>query len=212
MIALLIFPGICALAQTGEKLGFDEISQVIQTFEQLPPQDQERWLDQKWTQVSDARWLPVLEKLAARELILRQGSRPDLDPVAAVTKIALKRWYELDPQTGREAILGEVASPFPRFGEDGLGILPDPALVVMGVKMRAFRSGNVRASRGETGQTQAEPPAPPCISTVCEGFAVVSLCRPRCADGSAADFSEPSRRTKLQCAIQRNCFLVEGKC
>jgi hypothetical protein len=35
VIALLIFPGICALAQTGEKLGFDEISQVIQTFEQL---------------------------------------------------------------------------------------------------------------------------------------------------------------------------------
>jgi hypothetical protein len=78
VIALLIFQGICGFAQTGEKLGFDEISQVIQTFEQLPPEDQRLWLDRKWTQVSDARWLPVLQKLAARELILRQGSRPDL--------------------------------------------------------------------------------------------------------------------------------------
>jgi hypothetical protein len=113
---------------------------------------------EKWTQASDARWLPVLQKLAGRELILRHGSRPDLDPVVAVTKIALKRWYELDPQTGREAILSEIANPLPRFGEDALGILPDRTLVVIGVKTRAFRSGNVRASRGETGQTQAEPP------------------------------------------------------
>jgi hypothetical protein len=130
VIALLIFPGICAFAQTGERLGFDEISQVIQTFEQLPPEDQRLWLDRKWTQVSDARWLPVLQKLAARELILRQGSRPDLDPGVAVTEIALKRWYELDPQTGREAILREIASPLPRFGEDALGMLPDRTLQV----------------------------------------------------------------------------------
>ncbi len=89
VIVFLVFPSIGAFAQTGAKLGFDEISQVIQTFEQLPPEDQELWLDQQWRQVSDARWLPVLQKLAAREPILRQGSRPDLDPVAAVTKIAL---------------------------------------------------------------------------------------------------------------------------
>lgn len=47
VIAFLIFPGICAFAQTGEELGFDEISRVIQTFEQLPPEDQERWLARK---------------------------------------------------------------------------------------------------------------------------------------------------------------------
>ncbi len=130
MIAFLVLPGICAFAQTGAKLGFDEISQVIQSFEQLLPEDQELWLDQKWNQVSDPRWLPVLQKLAGREMIWRQGSRPDLEPVAAVTKIALKRWYELDPETSRQAILGEISSPFPRFGEDALGILPDRTLPV----------------------------------------------------------------------------------
>jgi hypothetical protein len=40
----------------------------------------------------------------------------------------------------------------------------------IGVKVRTFRSGNVRASRHETGKTQAKPPAPPCISIVCEGW------------------------------------------
>jgi len=121
---------ICAGAQTDAKLGFDEISQVIQRVEQLPPQDQKLWLDQKWNEVSGERWLPLLQKLATRPLIVRQGSPPDLNPVVAVTKLALQRWYELDPQTGREAILREIVSPSPRFGADALGILPDASLPV----------------------------------------------------------------------------------
>jgi len=121
---------ICAFAQTDARLGVEEISQVIQGFDQFPPQAQELWLDQKWNQVSDERWLPLLHKLAARELTFRQGPPPDFDPVAVVTKLALKRWYELDPQTGREAILREILSPLPRFGQDVLGILPDTTLLV----------------------------------------------------------------------------------
>ncbi len=81
-------------------------------------------------QVSDERWLPLLQQISARKLTFRQGSRPDLDPVAAVMRLALKRWYELDPQTAREAILKEIASPLPRFGEDAPGILPDATLPV----------------------------------------------------------------------------------
>jgi len=122
--------GIGAFAQTTAKLSLDEISQVIQTFDQLSPEDQALWLGEKWEQVSDVRWLPILQKLATRELMFRQGSRPDLDPMVAAMKLAFKRWYELDPQTAREAILREIASPYPRFGKDALGILPEPTLPV----------------------------------------------------------------------------------
>ena len=110
------------------KFSPDQIIQIIQTFEQLSPMDQNLWLGQRWAQVSDQRWLPVLQRLAARDVNLFLLGRPDFDPVVGITKLALKRWYELDPKTGREAILSEIASSAPRFGADALGILPDQIL------------------------------------------------------------------------------------
>jgi len=44
------------------KFGSDQITQIIQMVEQLSPIDQDLWLGQRWTQVSDQRWLPVLQK------------------------------------------------------------------------------------------------------------------------------------------------------
>jgi hypothetical protein len=133
--AVLLGPIIFAAAQTAalpsEQLAVvkfrpDQIDQIIQDFEQLPPGPQSIWLDKNWPQVSDLRWLPLLKKLAARPVVFRQGNDPaDFDPVVSITKLALKRWYELDPATGREAILQEITRPAPRFGEDVLGILPD---------------------------------------------------------------------------------------
>ncbi len=110
------------------KFGPDQIGRIIQTFEQLQPSDQGLWLGQRWTQVSDQRWLPLLKRLAARDVNFRQPGNPDLDPNVAMSRLALKRWYELDPQTAREAILQEITSPAPRFGADALGILPDRTL------------------------------------------------------------------------------------
>lgn len=110
------------------KFSSDQISHIIQTFEQLPPGDQDLWLGQRWTQVSDRRWLPVVERLASRDVNLRQPGNPDFDPIVRISKLALKRWYELDPPTGREAILREISSQAPRFGADALGILPDQIL------------------------------------------------------------------------------------
>jgi hypothetical protein len=110
------------------KFGADQIGQIIQTFEQLQPNAQGLWLGQRWTQVSDQRWLPILKRLAARDVNYRQPGNPDLDSAVAMSRLALKRWYELDPQTAREAILQEITSPTPRFGAEALGILPDRAL------------------------------------------------------------------------------------
>jgi hypothetical protein len=118
--------GLEQLAAT--KFSTDQIIQIIQTFEQLSPNDQDLWLGQRWTQVSDQRWLPVLQRLAVRDVNFRQSGNPDLDPIVGISKLALKRRYELDPRTGREAILREISSPAPRFGADALGILPDQTL------------------------------------------------------------------------------------
>ena len=110
------------------KFSPDPIIQIIQMFEQLSPADQGLWLGQRWTQVSDQRWLPVLQKAALRDADFRRPGNPDLDPAFGISKLALKRWYELDSRAGREAILREITSPAPRFGADALGILPDQTL------------------------------------------------------------------------------------
>lgn len=110
------------------KLSPDQIGQIIQTFEQLPPMDQEVWLGERWTQVSDPRWVPVFRKLALRGVNFRRPGNPDLYPDVRISKLALKRWYELDPQAARQTILREIESPAPRFGADALGILPDRVL------------------------------------------------------------------------------------
>lgn len=110
------------------KFSPDQIEQIIQMFEQLPPSIQDIWLGQRWSQVCDLRWLPVLQRLSSREVNFQQPGDLSVDPVAGITKLALKRWYELDPKAGRAAILREVTSPAPRFGADVLGILPDKTL------------------------------------------------------------------------------------
>jgi hypothetical protein len=76
----------------------------------------------------DSQSLDSLKKLASRELNLSHQGNFDLDPDVQTSARALQRWYELDPQTGREAILHEITSPAPRFGADTLGILPDQFL------------------------------------------------------------------------------------
>ena len=110
------------------KFGSDQITQIIQMVEQLSPIDQDLWLGQRWTQVSDQRWLPVLQRLALRDVNFRQPGNPELAPIVGISKLALKRWYALDLKTAREAILREISSPAPRFGADALGILPDQTL------------------------------------------------------------------------------------
>lgn len=110
------------------KFGPDQIGQIIQAFEHLQPIDQGLWLGQRWTQVSDQAWLPVLNRVALRDVNFRQPGNPDLNPVVGISKLALKRWYELDPKVAREVILREITSSAPRFGADALGFLPDRTL------------------------------------------------------------------------------------
>ncbi len=49
-----------------------QIQQIVQIFEQLPPSIQNIWLGQRWSQVSDLLWLPVLQRLSSREVNFQQ--------------------------------------------------------------------------------------------------------------------------------------------
>jgi hypothetical protein len=118
--------GICELS--GDRLTPDQGLALSQIFEQLPPKDQLLWLGSRWTQAGDLGWLELLRRLAGREVNLQQQRNLKFNPVVMVSKMALQRWYELDPTTGREAILREITKPTPVFGADALGILPDQIL------------------------------------------------------------------------------------
>ncbi|MGH9620911.1 MAG: hypothetical protein ACRD45_14560 [Bryobacteraceae bacterium] len=96
------------------KFSPDQIRQIIQTFEQLPPSDQELWLGQRWTQVSDPRWIPVLRKLALRDVNFRRPGNPDLYPDVRISNAAHyvsarppalqpPNRYDLRPGTTRQA-------------------------------------------------------------------------------------------------------------
>jgi hypothetical protein len=120
---------IAGIEQTAAvKLSADVIAQLQQVFEALPPLDQNLWLGQRWTQVKDPTWLPMLQRLASRDLDFRNVTRPELSVVNTVSGLAFKRWYELDPVSGREAILKEISKPAPRFNADVLGLLQDRTL------------------------------------------------------------------------------------
>jgi hypothetical protein len=73
IVALAVVSITFAVAQTpmpraenAEKLDPDQIAQIIEKFERAPLSES-YWVQQRWAQVSDARWLPALQKLAVRD-------------------------------------------------------------------------------------------------------------------------------------------------
>src|SRR5262249_47706774 len=97
-------------------------------FEDLPAQSQAEWLEYRWSDLKDPSWTPVLRKLA-----VAYQSFPEMREMTAyqslrVSGTALKRWYELDPQGARSAVLAEIVRESPRYSADILGMLKDESL------------------------------------------------------------------------------------
>jgi hypothetical protein len=104
------------------------VSQLIAIFPELPVQEQEAWLQFHWQGVAGPGWLPVLRPLA-----LHYEDFPDLRLMSAYQSLqlsaaALKRWYELDPEGARSAVVTEITRPKPRYNANILGLLPDATL------------------------------------------------------------------------------------
>jgi hypothetical protein len=104
------------------------VSQLIEVFPALAVDKQAAWLQYRWQDVKDSKWLPLLRTLA-----LHYEDFPQLREMHAYQSLelsaaALTRWYELDPEGARRAVIGEITRPKPRYNANTLGLLPDKTL------------------------------------------------------------------------------------
>jgi len=104
------------------------VAQLIGVFSALPVEKQVAWIQYRWQQVNDPNWLPLLRTMA-----LHYEDFPGLREMHAYQSLelgaaALKRWYELDPEGARDAVITEITRPKPRYNANTLGLLPDKTL------------------------------------------------------------------------------------
>ena len=107
------------------------VSLLTQHFNELAIEEQQRWLEEKWPTVRGAQWLPTLRAIAANYADYPVPNAPNVLPAYNYFKLsgdALIRWYELDPEGARPAVLGEIVRKRPRYSANTLGILPDEVL------------------------------------------------------------------------------------
>ena len=105
------------------------IVQLIESFNQLSIEDQLRWLERDWPKVKDPAWLPTLRAIASQftEFVPPRLSTEERQSLK-LTSIALTRWYDLDPEGARGAVIAEILRPKPRYSANTLGLLPDVTL------------------------------------------------------------------------------------
>lgn len=107
------------------------VSLLIEHFGQLATEEQRRWLEEKWPTVKDAAWVPTLRAIAAEYADYPVPNAPNVLPAYDFLKLsgdALIRWYELDPEGARPAVLAEIVRRRPRYSANTLGMLPDKVL------------------------------------------------------------------------------------
>jgi len=90
-------------------------AELVSGFDSLPAQAQTELFQSRWRVLDQKAMLALLPRIAERYSDQMNGS-------------ALVRWWELDPQAARPAILHEIERPHPRFGAAILGMLPDKEL------------------------------------------------------------------------------------
>jgi hypothetical protein len=104
------------------------IAELVGVFRALSPDQQATWLQYRWDAVKDPKWIALLRSIAQQY----QDYSNDRETVAyqslQVTGTALKRWYELDAEGARDAVMKEIVRPKPRYDASVLGILPDKTL------------------------------------------------------------------------------------
>lgn len=107
------------------------VSTLIEHFSELAIEEQRRWLEERWSTVEDAAWLPTLRTMAAEYADYPLPDAPNLLPAYDYFKLSgdgLVHWYELDPEGARPAVLAEIVRRRPRYSANTLGMLPDKVL------------------------------------------------------------------------------------
>jgi len=103
-------------------------NQLIAGFESLPPQAQAELFQSRWKVLDHETMLPLLRKIAERYHDFPQPREINAYQFNEASAAALERWWELDPEGARPAIIQEILRPKPRFDAHVLGRLPEKEL------------------------------------------------------------------------------------
>ena len=114
--------------ETSEDSQKQLIPELIGAFSLLSADQQITWLQNRWDAIKDRKWLPLLRTLALQYKDYPELRVMDAYQALQVTGAALTRWYELDPEGARDAVIEEIIRPKPRYNASVLGILPDKTL------------------------------------------------------------------------------------
>jgi hypothetical protein len=101
---------------------------LIAVFDQLPAEEQNNLLTYRWDKIGGPRMLPILKRYAQSYRETPQTQDFPFYNSKQLSATALQRWYELDPQGARPAVIAEIIRPRPRFDARTLGFLPDKTL------------------------------------------------------------------------------------
>ena len=104
------------------------VPQLIAALNSLSVDQQGSWLVDRWDTIKDPRWLPTVRTLALRYKDYPDPRETNAYQSLTVSGAALDRWYELDPDGARDAVLNEITRPKPRYDANVLGLLPDKTL------------------------------------------------------------------------------------
>ena len=104
------------------------VPELIKVFISLKVEQQAGWLEYRWDAVKDPAWLPLLRRLALQYTDFPELRLMDAFQSLELTGAALRRWYELDPEGARDAVIKEIVRPKPRYSASVLGLLPDKSL------------------------------------------------------------------------------------
>jgi hypothetical protein len=115
-------------AKTSEQTRKELVPDLLEAFSSLAIDQQLAWLQYRWETVKDTKWLSALRTIALQYKDYPQLRQMDAYQSLELSGTALKRWYELDPDGARDAVIKEIVRPKPRYDASVLGLLPDKAL------------------------------------------------------------------------------------
>ena len=104
------------------------MGQLISMFDQLSLEEQNTLLRNRWEQIRSPALLPLLKRYAQAYRDRPQTHTTSASESLDLSGYALRRWYELDPEGARSAVIAEISRPSPRFDARVLGLLPDKTL------------------------------------------------------------------------------------
>lgn len=104
------------------------VKQLVSMFDQLPLNEQNLMLSQRWDRIASPAMLPILRRYAQSNTDYPEMREVNAYESLQLSGSALRRWYELDPAGARPAIIAEITRTRPRFDARLLGILTDETL------------------------------------------------------------------------------------